>query len=346
MASVTIFTGCSEEEVEKPVENTERLDDLRAELRQLELDVLGAQRTLDLAKLDEQELEAEVAKLKENFDKVVKYTVTVIDPQGKLLEGVKVITTQAGTLKEGTTNSEGRVTFDNMRGGVIAAVVKHDNYATANYTASLYSGTDNYQSYGASTRVIMFPLAAALTSDNMTSFNKQKLFYNTSVQDDTLGGTAWDASADPMKWAPKQFTWTGIKYDQVTKGDNIPVVAKLVIDGVPSGSGSGEVGDIIAIAYENAVYTATWNDDNTFTLNVPARSIYDDWFDYEVSFGAFTKTVTLNVNNASPTAKSSNYPKTYTEERVFRIGIENLWGDIPGTVYDNEENWFYSTSKF
>jgi hypothetical protein len=346
MASVTVFTGCKEEEVEKPIENSERVDALRAELRQLELDVLGAQRTLDLEKLDEAELIKEVAQLKEDFDKVVKYTVTVVDPQGKLLEGVKVITTQAGALKEGTTNSEGRVTFDNMRGGIIAAVVKHDSYATANYTASLYSGTYNYRSYGATTRVIMFPLAAALNGENMTTFTKQKLFYNASVQDDTLGGSAWDANVDPAKWAPRQFNWTSVKYDQVAKGDNIPVVAKLLIDGVPTGSGSGGVGDIIAIAYENAVYTATWNDDNTFTLNVPARSIYDDWFEYEVSFGDFTKTATFNVNGAGSAAKASNYPKTYTEERTFRISNQDIYGDIPGGVYDNEENWFYSSSKF
>src|SRR5882672_8056074 len=153
MASlVLIYSGCSEKEVTKAVEDTARVDALRQELFELKRLIFGTDggeeglattnEMLDLANKDVEEqiqsIQAEIDRLTEAYNKGISYQVIVTDFQGIAISGASVSVNENGKIVTGTTNSQGEVTFDKVRAGAIVGVVSAQGFATANSGTSLY----------------------------------------------------------------------------------------------------------------------------------------------------------------------------------------------------------------
>lgn len=337
MASLVLFyTSCSEKEVPQPVEDTERVDQLRNELRALQEKIYGKQLTNELLTADKEDLEAlqtelqaEITKLQELYSKAVTYTVIALDNLGNPISGASVTLNQNGTLVTKTTDSKGSVQIENVRAGVVGAVVKATGYTTVNYYATLAFAQDA----GVNTRIVMIPKTGTANTYTIKGF----LYANTNLANDTAGGFHFSA--------PAFIGWKGRDAATKNKGPqnnhrtfekvNKKITAKLWvnINYVPFSTSTGDGGnsaDLIQLAYEDASVNAVFDANNQFTMTFPVTSIYKDAYGddvaywWELSFEEFIADQTLvdydpnGIMWDGAPATAWPLPKTYTAKRLFK----------------------------
>src|SRR6267378_1178497 len=87
-AGLLAFQACtSKKEVPQPVVDTQRLDQLRQELRDLQIKVLGNAATYSRDSLTYNQLVLQISALQAQYAKHVTYSVIVSDYQGNILPG-------------------------------------------------------------------------------------------------------------------------------------------------------------------------------------------------------------------------------------------------------------------
>lgn len=338
MASLVLFgTGCSEKETPQPVEDTERIDQLRNELRAVQEMIYGVQVENDLLTIESEdlaelqaELEAEIAKLEAQYNSAVTYTVIALDNVGNPIPDVSVTLNQNGTLVTRTTDSNGAVQIENVRAGTIAGVVKATGYTTVNYYATLAFAN----AAGVNTRIVMIPKSGATNTYSLQGF----LYANTNVANDTASGfhywgsafIGWKGTDAVTKVAGPNENYPNRTYEKVNK----KITAKLWVDieYVPFSRETGNGGnsaDLIELAYEDASVNAVFDANNQYTLTLPVASIYKDAYGgdvqywWELSFEEFVADQTLvdydpngTLGGGAP-ATAWPMPKTYTAKRLF-----------------------------
>lgn len=381
MASLVLFyTGCSEKEVETLVVDHERLDQLRQELRSLQLQVYGEQ--VDNSDLEGEnkeyeneiaELQAEIDELKAMYDQTTKYQVIVVDYQGQLISGASVTLNQNGTIFTATTDADGKATFENVRAGAVVGVVSATGFAKANYTTSLYNASGNTLLGGVNTRVPLLPKSGTQAEAGMFTLTGY-LYANTNAANDTAKNINYlfqgTKPANALPSGPRDG------YRQRTyEAQNKKMKATLYID-LDAIPGSIEhtytIGAIRRLAYEDAVYEATFDANNKYSIKLPVNSVYPYpysstpiQFYFEFAFEEFTATKTfvaydengtysdgLNEGDFPQTAFPA--PKTYTEPRIFRINNQQ-WDSADFGLYGNlgaqagetyELDFYYSEYRF
>src|SRR6267378_2715729 len=98
-AGLLVFQACtSKKEIPQPVVDTQRVDQLRQELRDLQIKVLGNAVTYSKDSLTYDQLVKQVNALLAQYAKHVTYSVIVGDYQGNYLSGVTVKVSQAGAV--------------------------------------------------------------------------------------------------------------------------------------------------------------------------------------------------------------------------------------------------------
>lgn len=362
---VLLYTSCSEKEVPQPVEDTERVDQLRNELRALQEKIYGKELSNELLTADKEDLEklqtelqAEITRLQGLYSKAVPYTVIALDNLGNPIQGASVTLNQNGTLVTKTTDAKGAVQIENVRAGVVAAAVKATGYATVNYYATLAFA----ESAGVNTRIIMIPKSGTANTYAVKGF----LYANTNLANDTAGGVHYNGLPF-IGWKGKnpETNAKGVLGDNRTyEKVNKKITARLWvnINYVPfstSTSNGGNSADLIQLAYEDASVTAVFDANNQFTMTFPVTSIYSDAYGdnvaywWEVSFEEFVADQTLvdydpnGILDGGAPRTAWPLPKTYTAKRVFR---GNDWeGSDDSDVNAGEvvnRNFFYYSSTY
>jgi hypothetical protein len=366
MASLVLFyTSCSEKEVPNPVEDTQRIDALRNELRTLQEKIYGEQLANDLLTAEAEDLnaliedlEAEIATLEAIYNQAVTYTVIAIDNLGNPIPGASVTVNQDGALVTKTTGNDGSIQIENVRAGTVAAVVSAAGYSTVNYYATLAFA----QTAGVNTRVVMIPK----TSTNNTYLLKGYLYANTNLANDTAGGVHYNgASFIGWKGTDAATKVAGVlgdnrTYEKVSKKmiANLWVNVNYVPFSQSTGNG-GNSADLIELAYEDVSVEATFDANNQYTLRLPVTSIYHDawgdnvYYDWEITFEEFVANQTLVEYDPNGTLSGGAphtawpMPKTYTLSRKFTTS------DYEGSGWGSREagdvviqNFFYSASAY
>lgn len=381
MASLVLFyTGCSEKEVETLVVDHERLDQLRQELRALQLQVYGEQ--VDNSYLDGEnedydneiaELQAEIDELKAMYDQTTKYQVIVVDYQGQLISGASVTLNQNGTIFTATTDADGKATFENVRAGAVVGVVSATGFAKANYTTSLVNASGGNLYGGVNTRVPLLPKSGALAEAGMFTLTGF-LYANTNAANDTARNDYYAFIGSQESLALPSGPREGYEY-RTYEAQNKKMKATLYTDlGEIPGSHwfTSARGAIRRLAYEDVVYEATLDANNKYSIKLPVNSVYPYsgstspiQFYFEFSFEEFTATKTfvdydengtINDGLADGNFPSTAFPapKTFTETRIFRIDNEfwetsdfGLYGSLgaqAGQTY--EQDFYYSEYRY
>jgi hypothetical protein len=375
MASLVLFyTSCSEKETPQPVEDSERIDALRQELRNLQVLVYGEEVENDYLDADnfsmEEELEAlqaEVTALKATYDKSVSYSVLVVDYAGNAIAGAKVTVNQNGKITTVDANAAGLAIFKDVRAGAIIGVVKATGFATANYRTTL----NNVDNGGGSTTVPLLPKSGTQAEASMFTLTGF-LYANLNNANDTLSGSNFDGAIVSFSGTPVVGPDGSYPHRSFDK-QNRKIKATIYLDlGVVPFSiyNSSAAGSIRRMAYEDAVYEGTVDANNKYSIKLPstAATIQQDfYFDYKFSFEEFSADkifVAYDENGTSYDGLAPNgegvymgdspnsafpTPKTFTQKRVFRISDRTYdsysWGTtaegaLPGSVY--ALNFFYS----
>jgi hypothetical protein len=337
MVGLTAFYACKDKETPQPVVDTARLDELRQELRELRADVLGLQAEYSSDSLDEKELEAEITQLNSQYSKTVDYSVIVTDLQGNNLSGATVKVTQDGVVKSGTTDVSGFVTFAGLHGGNISATAELAGFATLIYTADItdYSTTT---AYSGSSHVSLIPVdgSVAAAAKGMFTINLD-LYANYTTVDDTLGGPDyWGAESDITKALP---------YGPAGNGD--PTSYTKVIDKTIAVSLNNDyfqiysdwftnngVGEVINIAYENAVIKVPAAINGTYSIKIPARTSNRGFY-YTLSYEEFVADFTDYVPGGLHGGVHIDPPfsEKITRSQVFRVDYDSYeWSEFPGTT--------------
>lgn len=353
MASLVVFfTSCSENEVEKPVEDTERIDRLRSELRELVQLVYGEQ--ADNGYLEERNEEYEetvawyeeqIAELQSLYDRDVNYQVIVVDFQGNPIAGASVTLNQNGAIATVAANANGVATFEQVRAGFITAVVKATGFATANYSTTLA----DLNSIESNTRVPLLPKSGAQAEASMFTVTGN-LYANLSVANDSAGGIwsmpgwgtstidSWKGVGD-TKVAGPNADYPHRTYNKMTD-KKLWFRPMVDIDQIPfSGNDAGE---ILNIAYEDAAYAATFNaTTGMYSVKLPVQSIYDGiTFSFAVNAEEFAVNQTRIVNDdafadGAPYTVDNPTPKTYEVFSNFKFNQNGYSanGRFAGSTY-------------
>lgn len=337
LATITLFSACTEKEVPVPTVDTERLDALRQELRELQLIVYGEEADLEEAKADQANYESEIAyyeaeiqRLQEIYARTVTYGITVTDFQNNKLAGVTVRLAQQGELATATTDENGYAEFENIHSGVVNAVVEGEGYTTANYKSSIYDGygSDDVATYVA-TRLALFP-AAGNTSGMFTLTGN--LYANYSTLNDTLDNWNGNGTAPGQAGDYRNF--------DAVEGKTVRFV--LSLENIKDESEAFSR-DIYSLIYEDAFYEATTAADGSYTVNLPVSSVFEGTDDNDRNFEFSVSGESFKGNF---TFKSWN--DTISEERIYRF--ESVFDQKSNINGDNEsifpgetrtKNYFY-----
>lgn len=367
MASLVLFyTSCSETETPQPVEDTERIDALRNELRAVQEKIYGAQLDNELLKKESEdlttlqsELEAEIARLEEQYNKAVTYTVVAVDNMGAPIPGASVTINQNGTLVTETTNDLGAVQIENVRAGTVGAVVKADGYATVNYYATLAFANQA----GVNTRIVMIPKTGANTY-SLKGF----LYANTNVANDTLGGdfqgtpfVGWTGADAAIAESGPNESNPHRSYEKVNK--KITATLWVETEYVPFSRATGDGGnsaDLIEVAYEDASIQAVFDANNQYTLTFPVTSIFESaygddiayWWNLTFEEYVADQTVVGYDQNGTffdGTPRSAwPQPSTYKEKKAFYL--DDSWEDSDSNGREAgiviTKDFFYSAKYF
>jgi hypothetical protein len=336
--------GCTaKKEIPQPVVDTQRLDQLREEYRNLQATVLGNTSAYLNDSLTYTQLQAQITALELQLAKKVSYSVIVGDYQGNLLSGATVKVSQAGTITSQTTSTSGVATIPNLNGGIISATVELAGFARLVYRADIRNyNTD--QAYSVSTKVLLLPMGGTAASDlGMSTFNVN-LYANFTTPNDTLGGPDfWGGSsllskALPVGPDPNNPT---VSYTSVT---DKPITVYLSADFLsgcrpPTGftykliTSGGEHGDtydpgsVLSLAYENATYkvASATGPGGAYVLKLPATSFDGETtFDFDVTFPEFLNSFTEYVPNGTGVHIDPPFSPTVITNQVFRIQTVNL----------------------
>jgi hypothetical protein len=284
LTSVTVFTGCKEDEVEKPVENTERVDALLQELRTLRLQVLGDTLDLQSASASSASLEAQIADLKNKYNQRVTYTLKAVNTQGELLSGATFTIAQGGSKVSRTSDASGAVVFENMRGGVVTGTVKVKGYTTANFTATLYKENNNYDedvnnAYSIASSIPVIPAPGSNKDSEMFTIQGY-LLANFNYNDDN------SATVGPNPSIP------AATYDTVSVRKIKAIFSHYEI---PTTNNNGSDQNLLYLSYDSAVYESTVDAaTKMFTLKVPARNAQYNNFEMYLRAEEFSNDLELD----------------------------------------------------
>jgi hypothetical protein len=319
LATITLFSACTEKEVPVPTVDTERLDALRQELRLLQEQVYGAQAEQEAAVGNIAEMEAEIARLQEVYNRSVTYGVYVIDFQNNRLANATVKIAQNGEVATATTDENGYAEFEDVRAGVINGKIEVAGYTTANYKSRMIeSNSDDDMVTYKSSRVALFPTAANSNATGMFTL-KGNVF-------------AYDSDFDEV-------------YSAVS-GSNIRFT--LYLEDIKNDSEA--FNNVYTLIYEDAVYEATTATDGSYSVKLPARSVFngnsaeDENFAFWVSGEDFKAPYTVAYYNSATGEYESR-----TEERVFSFDNGDGWINedyiaiLPGDT--RTRNFYYNSSK-
>jgi hypothetical protein len=355
-----VFHACtSKKEVPQPVVDTQRLDQLRQELRDLQIKVLGNAATYSRDSLTYNQLVLQISALQAQYAKHVTYSVIVSDYQGNILPGATVKVTQAGAVISQTTSASGVATFTGLNGGIIGATADLTGFARLAFRADIRNyNTD--QAYSAASNVLMLPLGGTPASDAAMSTININLYANFTTVNDTLGGPAYWGRLSNVAFAlppgPDVNNPT-VSYSPIT---DKPITAFLnsgFMDGqVPSGftyrfrrsnSVNGDEydpGSVLAAAYENASYPVTAAGANgVYVLKLPARS-FDNrtYFYFDLVFAEFSASFTNYVPGGPGIKIRPPFDPTYTSTQIFRVSNNSLQSTQAGNL--ETRKYFYTNS--
>lgn len=327
LATITLFSACTEKEVPVPTVDTERLDALRQELRDLQLIVYGEEAELAQGQASQADLEAqiaameaEIARLQELYNRSVTYGVYVIDFQNNKLANATVKIAQNGEIVSATTDANGYAEFDDVRAGVVNGKIEINGYTTANYkTQIVESNSDDDAITYKSSRVALFPAADNTNATGMftlkgnvtTDFSDMDEKYN----EDAVGG--------------KKISFT------------------LYLDNIKNESDAFV--NVYSLIYEDAVYEATTAADGSYSVNLPARSVFNgyDVDDRNFAFSVNGQDFKANYTNSYYNYATSAY-EPMTEERIFRFYGDSWINDDQSAILPGDSrtrNFYYYSSK-
>jgi hypothetical protein len=360
-AGLLAFQACtSKKEVPQPVVDSQRLDQLRKELKDLEIKVLGNAATYSRDSLTYTQLVLQISALQAQYAKQVTYSVIVSDYQGNFLPGVTVKVSQAGAVIVQTTSASGVATFTGINGGIIGATADLMGFARLVFRADIRNyNTD--QAYSAASNVLMLPLGGTPASDAGMSTLNINLYANFTTVNDTLGG--------PVYW-PRQSNVTfalpagpdvnnpTVSYTSMTdKPITAFLNARLLTGGVPAGftyrfnrsdRGYGneyDPGSVLTAAYENASYTVTAAGANgVYVLKLPATSFDNRTsFYFDMAFAEFSGSFTAYVPGGTGIKIRPPFDPTYTSTQIFRVVSP---GQLQSTQAGNlvTRKYFYKNS--
>jgi hypothetical protein len=337
-AGLLVFQACtSKKEIPQPVVDTQRVDQLRQELRDLQIKVLGNATTYSRDSLTYDQLVLQVNALLAQYAKHVTYSVIAGDYQGNSLAGVTVKVSQAGAVISQTTSASGVATFTGLNGGIISATAELAGFARLVFRADIRNyNTD--QAYSAASTVLMLPLGGTPASDAGMITVNINLYANFTTVNDTLGGPAdWPGQSDITKALPEgpNVNNPKVSYSSIT---DKPIMAfinafSFLNGGAPSGftydlinsnstfGNEYAPGSVLSVAYENAVYTAAAAGANgVYTLKLPASSFYDNnHFRFDLVFAEFSNSFTDYVPGGAGVKIKPPFDPTYTSTQIFRV---------------------------
>jgi len=359
MVGVFIFHACtSKKEVPQPVVDTQRLDQLRQELRDLQVTVLGNASNYSQDSLSYSQLLAQINMLQAQYAKNVTYSVVVSDYQDNLLSGVTVKVSQAGAVISQTTSATGVATFPGLNGGIISATADLTGFARLVFRADIRN-TNTDQTYSAASSVLMLPTGGTPASDaNMSTLNIN-LYANFTTVNDTLGG--------PDYWSDSNLAFAlpvgpdvnnpSISYTPVTDKPITAFLSANFLNGsIPSGFtnnfiGSGNFGDmydpgsVLTVAYENATYTvAAAGLNGVYALKLPATSFDNNtYFYYDLVFTEFSNSFTDYVPGGNGVHIKPPFDPTYSSTQIFRVLSTSQVQSAPAGNLDSRKV-FYANS--
>jgi hypothetical protein len=327
LATITLFSACTEKEVPVPTVDTERLDALRMELRSLQLMVYGEESDLAEGQATQAELaeaiaamEAEIARLEELYNRSVTYGVYVIDFQNNKLANATVKIAQNGAIVSATTDANGYAEFEDVRAGVVNGKIEIDGYTIANYKSHIVeSNSDDDAVTYKTSRIALFPAADNANATGMFTLK---------------GNVTTDFSAMDEK-----------DYEDAVDGKKLRFT--LYLENIKKESDAFD--NVFSLIYEDAVYEATTAADGSYSVNLPARSVFNGYdsndrnFSFEVSGQDFKANYIARYYNSA-----TNSYQGMTEERIFRFGgdswiNENESAILPGD--SRTRNFEYYSSK-
>ncbi|HEY0743328.1 MAG TPA: hypothetical protein VGD40_17795 [Chryseosolibacter sp.] len=338
MASLVLFyTGCSEKEDPQPVEDTQRTDALRAELRQLQILIHGAEVAKNLSEVSNDSLETVLESLKAEYNSIVSYQVVAVDFQGNVIPNATITINENGTVNTKTT-TDGTATFTGVKSGFITGVVAAAGYSTANFTTTLYSASEGR----ANTRVPLLPKSAEALAKNGALTIKGFLYANLNVANDTVGGyhqlynsnTGWSAWTAITSYAGTSETdedqpWFAPhrSYDKVQhKLYATPMIEYYNVPGSAGYFDEIRPGVVLTVAYEDANYEATFDANKEYTLTVPIQGLESDGvsIDFIMNAHEFTAEQTLvqvgdTFTDGAPRSVDAPKPITYTRQAIYRF---------------------------
>ena len=373
-AGLLVFQACtSKKETPQPVVDTQRLDQLRQELRDLQIKVLGNASTYAKDSLTYGQLLAQIKVLQAQYNKNVTYSVFVEDYQGNFLPGTTVKVSQAGAVTSQVTSASGVATFTNLNGGIISATAELTGFFRLVFKADIRNyNTD--QTYSAASNVLLLPSGGTPASDAGMSTFYINLYANFSTLNDTLGGPdlwpgtstqAFALPAGPNPNAPK------VSYAAVTDKPIIAYVNSQFFvnsnfstrarpplgftissnySSDPNGFGDEyDPGSVLTVAYENASYTAASAGLNGYyILKLPATSFFDpnNRFTFDLVFTEFSNNFTDYVPGGTGVHIKPPFDPTYGQNgpmQVFRVGTGNqIQSNQPGNL--DTRKYFYTNS--
>ena len=356
-AGLLVFQACtSKKETPQPVVDTQRIDQLRQELRDLQVKVLGDASTYSQDSLSYSQLLAQISMLQSQYAKNVTYSVVVSDYQDNLLSGVTVKVSHAGAVISQTTSATGVATFPGLNGGIISATADLTGFARLVFRADIRN-TNTDQTYSAASNVLLLPLGGTPASDAGMSTLNINLYANFTTVDDTLGG--------PDFWSDSNFAFAlpsgpdvnnpTISYSAIIGRPITAFLTANFLSGrIPSGFTnnfiqSGDFGDVydpgsvITVAYENATYTATATN-GVYSLKLPARSFDGNtYFYYDLAFTEFSNSFTDYVPGGTGVHIKPPFDPTYTSTQIFRVLFPNQVQSAPAGNLDARK-FFYTNS--
>jgi hypothetical protein len=306
----------------------------------------------------------------------VQYTVNVISAanyvQGRAAGlGGATVTVRQGEYVETQETAGGLALFKGMKQGQASVTVSAPDHGTVEMSVDFLSdGTysDDAEYYNAGTQVLLFPIAG-----KNAATVKGSLYANTTTINDTLARYYSDAPeffgekagtyvAEPGIYFSSNFTQSSendkvrgnIYFDNVYYS-NSPSGASIKFEAVPSSFDlyaiakpskghqfdiGSDAGYIRSITYNDMVFKATINDDNSYEVLVPASMGDNLSIDFETS-----EVIAEHTRFTAPEWKSIGVDQDgdgiidYYDDYYVMGGAEELGSEKESFTYYNSEDY-------